>query len=87
MQNSTIESFDRLFARDSYIFILNPSNSSSSSSNTISSCLPLTCFVKPLGATPASRLSPHFGLLAMVKLLHGGGGGAAMVKVVQGGGQ
>jgi hypothetical protein len=65
-QNSKIESFDRLFARDSFMFILNPNNSSSS-------CLPVTSFVKPLGATPASRLSPHFGLIAMIKLLGGNG--------------
>lgn len=65
-QNSKIESFDRLFARDTFMFVLNPSNTSSS-------CLPVTSFVKPLGATPASRLSPHFGLIAMIKLLEGDG--------------
>jgi hypothetical protein len=65
-QNSTIESFDRLFARDSFVFILNPGCSSSSSSS--SSCVPVACFVKPLGSTPATRLSPHFGLSAVVKL-------------------
>jgi hypothetical protein len=65
-QNSTIESFDRLFARDSFVFILNPRSGSS--------CSPVTCCVKPLGDTPATRLSPHFGLMAMMKLLAGGSG-------------
>jgi hypothetical protein len=67
-QNSTIESFDRLFARDSFIFILNPARS-----NSKSCCAPLTCFVKPLGSTPATRLSPHFGLIAMIKQYGGEG--------------
>jgi hypothetical protein len=61
-QNSTIESFDRLFARDSFVFILNPPAG-------CSRCSPVTCCVKALGATPATRLSPHFGLMAMIKLL------------------
>jgi hypothetical protein len=61
-QNSTIESFDRLFARDSFVFIINPLGD-------CSRCSPITCSVKPLGTTPATRISPHFGLMAMIKLL------------------
>ncbi len=67
MQNSTIESFERLFARDSFVFILNPLTAGSESAN----CVPVACFVKPLGATPATRLSPHFGLSAIVKVQGG----------------